>query len=273
MSLLIDCCHSLRGFSSVQRRDIAKSKLASLEFDYSDPSRDFDRSQVKGLVATLIAIAPSNHAAATALEICAGGKLWGVVVETAEVGSALLQKGNLRKRVTLIPLDKIDDTTASDQVMQRVFKVSENKAALALSLIGYDEEVEKAMAWVFGKTLICPSPDVAKKVTFDNAIRMKSVTLEGDVYDPSGTLSGGSKSKTGGIIIRVQELNEINAELKECRGVLEGIEKEWEAAKSEMDAFKSAKKSLELKSHEVGLLEERVQESNATRVSLSSILS
>ena len=48
------------------------------------------------------------------------------------------------------------------------------------------------MDYVFGNTLICADAETAKRVTFDPSVRMKSITLEGDSYDPSGTLSGGS---------------------------------------------------------------------------------
>lgn len=219
-----------------------------------------------GLVATLISIAPSNHLAATALEICAGGRLYNVVVETAEVGKALLQRGQLRKRVTLIPLDKINPNVASEGTMRTVNKVSKGEAKLAIELIGYDAEVELAMNYVFGNTLICPSPEIAKLVTFDGAIRMKSVTLEGDVYDPSGTLSGGSKSKSGGILIKVQELKGVEGELRAVEESQKGLEREWEEAREVRGKWEEGNKKVALKRHEISLLEERVGESNATRV-------
>jgi structural maintenance of chromosome 2 len=123
------------------------------------------------------------------------------------------------------------------------------------------------MEYVFGNTLICPDAATANLVTFHKEIRMRSVTLEGDVYDPSGTLSGGSKSSGGGVLLKVQKLKAVENELEARKKALTGVEREWEAAKDAMNKFKQAQKALDLKSHEVGLLEERVQESNATRVS------
>jgi structural maintenance of chromosome 2 len=61
----------------------------------------------------------------------------------------------------------------------------------ALSLIEYDPAVHAAMQWVFGQTFICKDMETAKKITFHDRILKKSVTLDGDVFDPSGTLSGG----------------------------------------------------------------------------------
>jgi structural maintenance of chromosome 2 len=77
-----------------------------LAFNYSDPVRGFDRSKVKGLVAKLIKVKDSKHA--TALEVVAGGKLYQVVVDEAITGKALLDRGKLQRRVTIIPLDKIN---------------------------------------------------------------------------------------------------------------------------------------------------------------------
>lgn len=241
--------------------------MAALEFDFTSPSASFDRSRVKGLIASLISLANENHHAATALEICAGGRLFNVVVESAEVGKALLLKGQLRKRVTIIPLDKIHPHIANSDTLKAVKKVSNSRAALALDLIDADDDVRRAMEYVFGNTLICPDAETAKAVTFHDQIRMKSVTLEGDVYDPSGTLSGGSSSRSGGILVRVQELKAIERALSERKRALTEVEREWEKARGEMERYKEAKRARDLKVHEVGLLEERVQESNATRVS------
>lgn len=71
------------------------------------PHPNFDRSKVKGLVASLVSLDQVNYNAATALEITAGGRLYNVVVESDEVGKQLLQNGRLKRRVTLVPLNRI----------------------------------------------------------------------------------------------------------------------------------------------------------------------
>jgi structural maintenance of chromosome 2 len=47
------------------------------------------------------------------------------------------------------------------------------------------------MEFVFGSVFVCSDMNCAKKVTFDDRIMKKSVTLEGDSFDPAGTLTGG----------------------------------------------------------------------------------
>ena len=67
-------------------------------------------------MATLINLPEDSHAYSTALEVSAGGKLYNVVVEDETVGTQLLKKGNLKKRVTIIPLNKINAFRVSAEV-------------------------------------------------------------------------------------------------------------------------------------------------------------
>jgi structural maintenance of chromosome 2 len=62
---------------------------------------------VKGPAATLISLEEQHYNKSTALEIAAGGKLYNIVVEDQQVGKDLLKNGQLKKRVTIIPLNKI----------------------------------------------------------------------------------------------------------------------------------------------------------------------
>ena len=68
------------------------------------------------MVASLISLDPSDYNKSTALEITAGGKLYNVVVQDEKVGKDLLQNGRLKKRVTIIPLNKINTFKMSAQV-------------------------------------------------------------------------------------------------------------------------------------------------------------
>ena len=103
-------------FGDHQQRDRLKHSLPMLDFDYSPPYPNFDRSKVKGLVASLITLDSDNFDKSTALEITAGGRLYNVVVQDEKVGKDLLQNGQLRKRVTIIPLNKISARTLPQQV-------------------------------------------------------------------------------------------------------------------------------------------------------------
>lgn len=126
------------------------------------------------------------------------------------------------------------------------------------------------MVYVFGNTLICDDAESAKLVTFSPQVGgVRSVTLDGDVYDPSGTLSGGSAPSGSGVLIKVQDLLEAERKLGEARGRLQMLEKEEEKGKEGREKWKKLARELEIKEHEMRLLEEQVGNSNATRVSVS----
>ncbi|KAI9316303.1 RecF/RecN/SMC [Dichotomocladium elegans] len=243
------------------KAEMLSRHLSRLDFVYSDPAPNFDRSKVKGLVAELIRLDKEHYDASAALEICAGGKLYNVVVENEKVGAQLLDKGRLRRRWTLIPLNKIQGQKASREKVAAADRIAPGKVDLALSLIGYDDEVRPAMEWIFGNTFICEDAATAKSVTFDRNIKMKSVTLDGDVYDPFGTLSGGSKPQSAGILVKVQELNQVREEIEYHKHRLAEIERQLQNAQQEIADYRAAKQRLDLQSHQLSLLEKRFSQS------------
>lgn len=253
------------------RADELKRKVANIDFNYADPYPGFDRSKVKGLVAQLFTLDKEKIPAATALEICAGGRLYNVVVDSSETGTHLLQKGKLRKRVTIIPLNKISSFRASVEKIGAAQNIAPGKVDLALELIGYDEEVTAAMNYVFGNTLVCKDADTAKRVTFDPSVRMKSVTLDGDVYDPSGTLSGGSAPNSSGVLVTLQKLNEITREIRSKERLLTSLEENMRKEKKKLDATRALKQELDLKTHEIKLTEEQISSNSSSSVSDLSI--
>lgn len=93
-----------------------RQRVKGLDFTYSDPTPNFDRSKVKGLVAQLFTLDENKTVAGTALEICAGGRLYNVVVDTSDTGTQLLSNGRLVKRVTILPLNKLSVFKASAEV-------------------------------------------------------------------------------------------------------------------------------------------------------------
>ncbi|KAK4997168.1 Structural maintenance of chromosomes protein 2, partial [Elasticomyces elasticus] len=249
-----------------EQTDTLRRRVANIDFSYSDPSPNFDRSRVKGLVAQLFNLEEQHTRAGTALEICAGGRLYNVVVDTAETGTQLLQNGKLKKRVTIIPLNKIAAFRATAEKIGAAQKLAPGKVDLALSLIGYDDEVTAAMEYVFGSTLVCEDAETAKKVTFDPAVRMKSVTLEGDVYDPSGTLSGGSAPQSSGVLVTLQQLNELSKDIQAQEKALRMLQATMAREKQKLDAARKTKQELDLKAHEIKLTEEQISGNSSSSI-------
>lgn len=249
-----------------EQSEVMKRKVANIDFSYTDPTPSFNRSKVKGLVAQLFTLDKDQARAGTALEICAGGRLYNVVVDSEITGTQLLQGGKLRKRVTIIPLNKISAFRASAEKVGAAQKIAPGKVDLALSLIGYDDEVSAAMDYVFGSTLVCEDADTAKRVTFDPSVRMKSVTLEGDVYDPSGTLSGGSSPNSSGVLVTLQKLNGVMKELGTLEMALKDLQATMVRDRQKLDQAKKLRQELDLKLHEVSLREEQIGSNSSSSI-------
>ncbi|KAJ3177337.1 Structural maintenance of chromosomes protein 2 [Geranomyces variabilis] len=247
---------------------------SAFQFEYSDPMPNFDRSAVLGLVAQLVNISKEHADSATALELCAGGKLYNVVVRTEVVGTQLLSKGKLRRRVTIIPLNKISAGRVSAERLNAAKKLAPGKVDLALNLVAFAKEVENAMNYVFGSSLICRDSETAKKVTFNDNVRMRSITLEGDTYDPSGTLSGGSKPNSSGFLLKLGTLKTLKTQLdQQAKPALAEVEREWEESGRLANHHKGLRHTLDMKLHEAGLLEERLNtNASAKAIQLVEIL-
>lgn len=132
-------------------------------------AQGWSSDRVKGVVANLVRV--KQPKAATALEVAAGGKLFQVVVDSEETGKALLKHGRLKRRVTIIPLNKVRHSTLKPAVVATAAKVSKGTAVPALSLVGYEDDVSAAMEYVFGRSLVCPDAETARAVTFHKNIR------------------------------------------------------------------------------------------------------
>ncbi|KAG8880639.1 Structural maintenance of chromosomes protein 2 [Tulasnella sp. 331] len=244
-----------------------KQQLSQLDFPYSDPSPNFDRSKVKGLVVSLLSLAEAHHDKTTALEMAAGAKLFNVVVQDEKVASQLLNHGKLRKRVTIIPLNKIQGSGPPATKLARAQKLAPGKVDSAISLVGYPEEVSAAMAFVFGQTLVCADNASASLVAYDKEVSLYSVSAEGTAYDPSGVLHGGSTPTGSGILVKAQQIKEVERQLTHKQTFLEGIAaEEHGGGKAKRETWKRLVRELEIKEHEVSLLEQQVGGSNAAKI-------
>ncbi|KAM0926097.1 hypothetical protein ACQ4PT_003918 [Festuca glaucescens] len=234
-------------------------ELGNVHFSYRDPVKNFDRSKVKGVVARLIKIKDSSTA--TALEVAAGGRLYNVVVDSETTGKQLLQNGDLRRRVTIIPLNKIHTGTIPDRVQQAARRmVGAENVTLALELVGYDGEVKNAMAYVFGSTFVCRNMEAAKEIAFNREVGSTSVTLEGDIFQPSGLLTGGSRRGGGDLLRKLHELAKAEADLSDHKDRLSIIEQKIAVLLPLHKKYAELKSQFELKSYDLSLFQNRVEQ-------------
>ena len=82
--------------------------------------------------------------------------MYQVVVDEAVTGKALLDRGKLERRITIIPLDKIHGKKVTEAASSRASNIASSLKAMAspaIELVGFDEEVRVAMEYVAGATV------------------------------------------------------------------------------------------------------------------------
>ncbi|XP_029859166.1 structural maintenance of chromosomes protein 2 isoform X2 [Aquila chrysaetos chrysaetos] len=236
------------------------AKFPHLHFEYKAPEKNWNRNHVKGPVVSLITV--KDQSKAKAIEAVAGGKLYNIIVDTEVTGKKLLEKGELKHRYTIIPLNNI----SARCIGQDIVKLAQSLAGhdnldLALSLVEYDLELQKAMEYIFGTTLVCNNMENAKKVTFDKRIMMRSVTFDGDMFDPQGTLHGGACAQAAPILSEIQEMKDVAVELRTKETELETIENELASLKNVAEKYRQLKQQWEMKSEEAELLQMKLHQS------------
>lgn len=231
-----------------------KREVGNIEFNYTKPFSDFDVRSVKGVAMELFSLKEQQVNKAMALQVCAGGNLYNVVVDNANTASALLEKGHLKRRVTIIPLDKISPRQVPNDKVAYAKRKCVGKVDLAIDLVDFEEEVIRAMLYIFGLTFICKDPATAKEITFNPKIRCRSITLDGDVYDPEGNLSGGSRKNDFSVLVKMQKYHSAAAAILQHESKLHELRAEINRLDSLGHQTKSLQTELNLSKHELSLL-------------------
>ncbi|OQR67739.1 structural maintenance of chromosomes protein 2-like [Tropilaelaps mercedesae] len=176
----------------------------NLVFNYSDPYPGFDRAKVVGPVCQLFQLKDPKWA--KAIEAAAGGKLFQVIVDTDETAKELLKHGRLQRRVTIIPLNKIRGVDVDKGRLRAAQAIcGKDNVFSALHLVTFDQRLEETMKYVFGRTLIASSLDIAEKIAYDRSVNTRTVSVCGSTCDPSGMLSGGSSAPGPSALERLEE--------------------------------------------------------------------
>mmetsp|Transcript_25105 Transcript_25105/g.59524 ORF Transcript_25105/g.59524 Transcript_25105/m.59524 type:complete len:1178 (-) Transcript_25105:240-3773(-) len=239
--------------------DKLASQVSGMEVEYRDPSANFDRRKVKGIVASLIRLKDAKTA--TAIEVACGGKLYQLVVQDEVTGKDLLSKGQLRRRVTIIPLNKIEGSALPASTLKNAEQaVGKGRADLALELVGFAPELERAMKYVLGKTMVCQDVEAAKACAFTDGVKARSVTLEGDLFDPAGTLTGGHRAKaSSSVLLTFGELLDKRAALADAEEALAALRREAGQAKTAADKYAALEQKATLAEHQGGLVRKRLE--------------
>ena len=177
---------------------------------------------VEGVLASLISVDKKYE---TAIEMCLGQAMQNIVTKTETDAKKLiehLRKNNLG-RASFLPISSVHG--------KKIEKVNSNGIdgviGIAADLVKADKKYQDIILNLLGRTVIVENMDSAIKLAKANSYSFRIVTLEGDVINPSGAISGGSVAqKTVNILGRSREIEELKAKLEELNSEIKKLEKE-----------------------------------------------
>ena len=153
-----------------------------------------DNSGVLGAVGSLIQVPQAYE---RAIDQALGAGLQNVVVENEQIAKQLI--AYLRKReygrVTFLPVSALRPRTFSQAEKQKLS--GRGVLGCAVDLIRFPENVRPAMSYLLGRTLIVEDMDAAIEVSRKNPFSFRCVTLQGDMMQSGGAMTGGSVRERG----------------------------------------------------------------------------
>ncbi|XP_055303831.1 structural maintenance of chromosomes protein 3 [Sitodiplosis mosellana] len=206
---------SMAGRPILNGRDSVR-KVLDLFLDAGGPEADI----AKAYYGPVIENFSCEKAIYTAVEVTAGNRLFHHIVESDRVGTQILKEMNKLKlpgEVTFMPLNRL-------QV--KVHDYPDNPDSIPMiSKLRYEEQYDKALRYIFGKTLICRNLERATELA--KSTGLDCVTLEGDQVSSKGCL-------TGGYFNTSRSRLEIQKKRTEFMDLIKGFEEELTSIRNEL---------------------------------------
>ncbi len=165
-------------------------KMAAEEANFGRAIDTVMNAKLKGVHAPLVQLGKVDKKYSTALEIAIGGRMTHVVVDDEHVGSVAIEllKSSNAGRATFIPLNKLNKAPS-----KLTLPKDKGVVAYAINLIDFEDKYLNAFYYAVGDTLVVENLDCAKKLMG----KFRVVTLDGEIIEKSGSMTGGSVRKSG----------------------------------------------------------------------------
>ena len=184
-------------------------------------------ANIRGVHAPLMKLGQVDEEFSTAMEIAVGGRMAHIVVDDEHVASTCIEllKSSNAGRATFVPLNKIVKCPKS-------LNLPKEKGVIdfAINLIDFEDEYLNAFYYAVGDTLVVEDRSVANKLIG----KYRMVTLSGDLFEKSGSITGGAVRKTG-----LKFAQNSDSEIDTFRARLKEMESKYSALISKRSALEA----------------------------------
>ncbi|MGD2072405.1 MAG: hypothetical protein PVG65_02830, partial [Candidatus Thorarchaeota archaeon] len=202
-----------------------------------------DLEQITGIHGTVAELGTIDPDYAVAMEVAGGSRLSYIVVENDDVATQCIDvlKDEHVGRASFIPLNRI--RTSSPGKLPKENGI----IGFAIDLVKFDAKLRPAFEFVFSDTVVTESFDTAKNLGFKGR---RAVSLEGDLVERSGLITGGYFQKRfAGLSLQVEDTS------PEIEKKLEGLERILFELKEKQENLRTQEAELE---HNLSDLSKRI---------------
>ena len=196
-----------------------KSLLTEMEKEYQGYSKSVkmimqenSRGALKNIHGTVGSLIRTDDSYTIAIETAFGSSISNIIVDTEDDGKAAI---NLLKRrdggrATFLPLSTIKGNTLSESE----FKNENGFIGVAIDLVKYDSKYSNVYASLLGRVVISEDLSTAISTAKKHNHKYKIVTLDGQVINAGGSMTGGSTLSNVGVLSRANELSQLDSRIK-----------------------------------------------------------
>ena len=175
----------------------------------------------------------TDDAYTVAIEIALGGAMQQIVVGNEQDGKAAI--AHLKRtgggRATFLPMT----TVTGRRLQENGLEHSRGFVGIASELVRSEDRYRGIVENLLGRTVICENIDCAIAMAKQYRNRFKIVTLDGQVMNPGGSMTGGSVNKEAGILSRANELEKLTRREQELAAAKQQREQDLKEAQRTVD--------------------------------------
>lgn len=170
----------------------------------------------------------------TAIEAALSNAIQNVITERENDAKQAINflKNNKGGRATFLPVD----TIKAREFKEHGFENMDGYIGIASDLISCDKKYSEIVKYLLGAVIVAEDIDYATAIAKKQGYRVKVVTLDGQVVNPGGSLTGGSVTKNAGLLSRANDIKEIEAEVKALEEKLHSIQEKAVEAENAANA-------------------------------------
>lgn len=218
--------------------------------------KESGRGALRGIYGPVSQLITVKDKYSAAIETALGAAVQNIVVdnETDAKRAMGFLKEHRAGRATFLPITAIKGRVLSEQGLDDQYGF----VSIASDLVSYDNKYSEIIRWLLGRTAVAEDIDSAIAIAKKYSYRFRIVTLDGQIINAGGSMTGGSRVQNAGILSRGNEIERLKGSLASMQKELDGMLSDYKLLSEDASAAKA-----ELEGAEGDLL--RAKEENIRR--------